>query len=223
MLLSMPKKKTALTSLKAQKKQIEDLVPMMPPEKKKMPTKWVWVVVIALGLIGVAWMNKGMVVAAVVNGKPVFRWDLNRVMTARYGEQTLEGMISEQLIADAAKSSGVVVSKEDVDTKVADVLKSLGSNVSLDDLLKYQGMTKSDFENQIRLQLTVEKVLGRDLEIADADVDAFIAANRATLVSTDAAALRQEAKNAITSQKVSEKLQPWFMELKDKAKITKFL
>ncbi|MBI5448914.1 SurA N-terminal domain-containing protein [Candidatus Gottesmanbacteria bacterium] len=219
----MPKKKTALTSLKAQKKQIEDLVPMMPPEKKKMPTKWVWVVVIALGLIGVAWMNKGMVVAAVVNGKPVFRWDLNRVMTARYGEQTLEGMISEQLIADAAKSSGVVVSKEDVDTKVADVLKSLGSNVSLDDLLKYQGMTKSDFENQIRLQLTVEKVLGRDLEIADADVDAFIAANRATLVSTDAAALRQEAKNAITSQKVSEKLQPWFMELKDKAKITKFL
>ncbi|MEK7119905.1 MAG: hypothetical protein AAB889_05290, partial [Patescibacteria group bacterium] len=96
-------------------------------------------------------------------------------------------------------------------------------NVNIDDLLKYQGMTKSDFENQIRMQLTVEKVLGRDLVITDTDIDNFIATNRATLVSTEAAALRQEAKNAITSQKVSEKLQPWFMELKDKAKILRFL
>lgn len=195
----------------------------LPVMDKKLPMKWVWTAIIVLGLGGLLWLNKGMVLAAVVNGKPIFRWDLNKTMTARFGAQTLEGMISEQLISDAAKTSGVTVSRADVDAKVADIMKSLGGNVSIDDLLKYQGMTKADFENQIRLQLTVEKVLGRDLEITETDIDNFIATNRATLVSTEAAALRQEAKNAITSQKVSEKLQPWFMELKDKAKITRFL
>ena len=195
----------------------------LPTINKKFPMKWVWTAIIILGLGGLAWLNKSMFVAAIVNGKPIFRWELNKTMTSRFGTQTLEGMISERLISDAAKATGITVLPADVDAKVADVVKSLGGNVNIDDLLKYQGMTKSDFENQIRLQLTVEKVLGRDLVISETDIDNFIATNRATLVSTDAAALRQEAKNSITSQKVSEKLQPWFMELKDKAKITRFL
>ena len=48
-----------------------------------------------------------------------------------------------------------------------DLVKTLGPDVKLDDLLKYQGMTKTDFENQIRLQLTVEKILGKDVAVAE--------------------------------------------------------
>ena len=36
-----------------------------------------------------------MLVAAVVDGRPVWSWELNSVMADRYGKQTLEGMISE--------------------------------------------------------------------------------------------------------------------------------
>lgn len=183
-----------------------------------------WIVIALFILLIVLFLtNKGLILAAVVNGRPIFRWELSKVLVSRFGKQTLEGMISETLISDQARKSGVSVSQTDIDGKVADIMKGLGADVKLEDVLKFQGMTKDEFENQIRLQLTVEKLLGRDIQITEPDVDAYIATNRATLVATEPAALRAEARAALLGAKISEKLQPWFMELKDKAKVFRFL
>ncbi len=181
--------------------------------------RWIALVVVVLVVLGAYLGSRGFIVAALVNGKPIFRWDLNQSLATRFGQQTLESMISERLIADTAQQKGVVISKEDVTTKMNDLVKTLGPDVKLDDLLKYQGMTKTDFENQIRLQLTVEKILGKDVAVADTEVDDFIAKNRTTMTATGEAELRGEARSALESQKVSEKIQPWFAELKQKAKI----
>ena len=191
---------------------------------KTFPISKRWVVVLLLAILAVVLLtNKGLVVVAVVNGRPIFRWQLSKALYSRLGQQTLEGMISEALIADAAQGAGVAVSQTEVDAKVGQIVGELGENVSIEDVLKFQGMTRSDFESQIRLQLTVEKLLGRDIEIAEKDIDNYIATNRATLVATEASALRQEARDSLFSQKVSEKVQPWFLEIKEKAKILRFL
>ncbi len=194
---------------------------MMP--KAPMPMKKLALVVLILGLVAIFVSNKGLLVAAVVNGKPIFRWQLNKTMLSRFGNQTLEGMISESLIADEAKKTGVIVSQADVDAKVNVVVSSLGGSVSIDELLKYQGMTKAEFENQIRLQLTVEKLLGKDVVITDNDVKNFIATNAASLTATDEAGLKTEAREAIMSAHINERLQSWFLEIKDKAKILRFI
>ena len=193
--------------------------PAIPP---KFSRRWLGIIVvlIVLGYFGV---RKGMFVAAVVNGRPIFRWELTNSLVSRFGKQTLEGMISEALIVGAARKSGVTISSQEVDGKVVEVVKGLGENVKLEEVLQFQGMTKTDFESQIRLQLTVEKLLGKDIEITESDIDAFIATNRATLAATEPAALRQEARNTILGTKISEKIQPWFLEIKEKAKILRFL
>ena len=227
----MPKKKTGRRASKSRKLVLphemidvktENILgfPLFPARRKP---RLLWIAIIVAGLAGLLWVNKGMVVAAVVNGRPIFRWELNKILVSRFGTQTLEGMISERLVADAAASTGIQVSKDEVAAKTAEIVKSLGGGMSIEDLLKYQGMTKQDFENQIRLQMTVEKVLARDLTITEGDIDNFIATNRATLTATEAAGLRTEARAAIIGNHVNERLQPWFMELKDKAKILRFL
>ena len=227
----MPKKKTGRRASKSRKLVLphemidiktENILgsPLFPARRKP---RWLWIAIIVAGLAGLLWVNKGMVVAAVVNGRPIFRWELNKTLVSRFGTQTLEGMISERLVADAAAASGIQVSKDEVGGKMAEIVKSLGGGMSIEDLLKYQGMTKQDFENQIRLQMTVEKVLARDLTITEGDIDNFIATNRATLTATEPAGLRVEARAAIIGNHVNEKLQSWFMELKDKAKILRFL
>lgn len=177
-------------------------------------------VVLLLVLLG---MNKGMFVAALVNGKPIFTSQFHSVLRARFGQQTLEGMIGEMLIRDEAKKAGVVVTKEDMDAKEKEIVSSLGANVSLDDLLKFQGLSKADFEQQVKLQLTVEKLLSKDVVVSDKDIDAYIATNSATLTATEPAALRAQAKQAITAASVSEKLQVWFAGLRQKAKVLRFL
>ncbi len=95
--------------------------------------------------------------------------------------------------------------------------------MKLDDLLKYQGMDKADFEHQISLQLTVEKILGKEVEVTDAEVAEFIEKNKETMVATEEAAMKGEAREALTSQKINEKIQPWFAKLKETTKVVRLM
>lgn len=195
------------------------LVSRMPRVSKR----WLIVgaLVILLGALVLA--NKGLVFAAIVNGKPIFSWELNQTLKSRFGQQTLEGMIGERLVAEEAAKQGVAVSAEELEAKRQEVVASLGGEAQFTDLLSFQGMTREDFENQIRLQLLVQKLLGGDVEVTEEEVDVYIRDNRATLTATEPAQLRVEARNVILDQKVSEKIQPWFLELKNNAKIMRFL
>ena len=216
----------------AKKSSIKNpVIPMPPPYEpsvtsapavKRMPWKWIVTGLISLLLV-LALTNKGLLLAAVVDGKPIFSWNLDRTLRLRYGQQTLEGMIGEMLIAKEAEKAGISITNEDVEKKQKEILSSLGTEVNLDDFLKFQGMTKADFDQQLRVQLTVEKLLTKDLTISDADINAYIATNRAMLVATDPAKLKEEARKAIVGDTVSEKLQSWFVEVRQKANVTKFL
>lgn len=223
----MPKKKSKLARHKTIDVATEDIVaePMNETPRRGLfgRTKLLYAVVAVLALSALLLANKSWVVAGMVNGKPIWRWELNRALTDRFGKQTLEGIVSERVIADAAAKSGVTVTKEEIAAKEADIVKGLGANVNIDDLLKYQGITKADFDNQVKLQLTVQKILGKDVVITETDITNFIATNSATLTATDPAKLREEARQAILDQKVGEKVQTWFTQLKDKAQIFRFL
>lgn len=207
-------------------RKTEELLPEYRPAVVKYSgggRKWWYIGVLVVILAILFFLNKGLLLAAIVDGRPIFSWELNRMLTSRFGKQTLEGIISEKLIAKAAQKQGIKVTQTEIDTKIADIVKGLGGNVNIDDLLKYQGLTKSDFESQIRLQLTVAKVLGKDITVGDSDIDGYIQNNRASLTATTEAEMREQAKNAIFDQKIGEKLQPWFLELKQKSKIFRFI
>ena len=202
-----------------------DVTPVNSPAPSvgRMQPKWMIVAALVVILGGLLLTNKGILFAAIVNGKPIFSWELNHMLKARFGEQTLEGMIGERLVFEEAQNKGVSVSQEEMDAKKAEIVASLGGDAQFEDLLKFQGMTREDFEHQIRLQLLVQKLLGNDVEVTEEEVDAYIANNRAMLTATDPAQLRTEARTVILDQKVSEKIQPWFLELKENAKVMRFL
>ena len=81
---------------------------------------------------------------------------------------------------------------------------------------------RADFEHQVQLQLTVERVLSKGVAVEESEIDTFLKNNREVMTATDEAGLRLEARESLVSQKTSEKMQPWLMELRDNAKITKF-
>lgn len=217
-----------MSAKSSSKKSVVSLPPQymdMPPQPVVKPKRLWRTVVIVLAVLFLVLLaaNKGWLVAAVVNGKPIFSWQLNKTLRARYGQQTLEGMIGESLITDEAQKAGVTITAADLEKKQKEVLSNLGTDVSLDDFLKFQGLTKTDFQHQLSVQLTVERLLTRGLTITDDDVTNYIATNRATLRATDPATLKEEAKQTIISNMVSEKLQTWFTELRRKAAVVKFL
>jgi parvulin-like peptidyl-prolyl isomerase len=230
---TMPRAKKSLTkSAKAVHEMIdtktENLITRNPSAPKPAASwfytyRWgIFVVVLVLAL-GAYFGSKGYLVAATVNGTPIFGWEVEQSMMSRYGTQTLDAMISERLVNGAAQKAGISVSQKNVDTKITELVKTLGPNVKLEDLLAYQGVTKSEFENQVKLQLTIEKLLGKDISISDSAITDYIAQNKATMTATDEAAMRAEAKQALFSQEISQKVQPWFNDLKAKAKVVRLL
>jgi len=206
----------------------EDLLPMQSTVVPSTGSgfyknRWAIFAVVVVLAIGAYLGSKGYLVAATVNGQPVFGWDLERAMLSRYGSQTLDAIISERLVAGAAQKAGITISQKDVDIKVTDLMKTLGPNVKLDDLLAYQGVTKDEFMSQVKLQLTIEKLLGKDIKISDSDIANYITTNKDTLTATDDAGMRAEAQQALFSQAISQKVQPWFNALKQKASVVKLL
>jgi parvulin-like peptidyl-prolyl isomerase len=192
----------------------------VPTANKKNMTYGAIIVVIVLAFILL--FKNGLIVAATVNGKPIFAWDFYGTMAKRFGKQTLEGMITENLIDSEAVKAGVSLSQNDITARENQIVKSFGGNVSIDELLKYQGMTKADFDDQIKLQMQVEKILGKDMKFSDNEVENYISTNSGKFTSTDAATMKEEARTALTQAAVSAKVQTWFADIRKNAKVTQF-
>jgi len=200
-------------------------------EKLQTPQNKSWmknrkVTVLIAGLIALSLLfvfKKELFVAAIVNGRPIFRWRVNKVLVTRFGQQTLEGMIGEVLVEDAAKEAGVSVSKQELESKEQEIIGDLGEDVDIDQLLQFQGLTRAEFQNQIKIQMLIEKVLGTDITITKSDIDAFIATNSASLRSNDETGQRNEARELIYNQRIGDKVQPWFQILRTEANVINFL
>jgi hypothetical protein len=232
----MPKKITKTTKKRVPKKMVESktVEPVFEPEvtvpemvpmnqsSKNRSALYGGIVVVAV-IAGVILFKNGLLLSAVVNGRPIFSWQLGSQLMSRYGKQTLEGMITEKMIDGEAMKNNVSISQSDIDAREQEMIKQFGPNVKLDDLLKYQGLTKADLDSQIRIQLEVEKILSKDVKVSDSDVSNYIASNSGKLTATDEAAMKDEARKALTQEELTKKIQPWFNELKNKSKIVRFI
>jgi foldase protein PrsA len=94
----------------------------------------------------------------------------------------------------------------------------------LEAALAAQGQTKADFAVQMKIQILLEKMLGKDVSVTDEEINTYFTENKdtfdkgATLESE-----KEEIKNVLLQQKLSEKLQSWLTNLQSKAKIIYFI
>lgn len=167
--------------------------------------------------------NKNWVIVASVNGQPITRWQMDSRLVSMYGAQTLDQMVNEMLLRQAAAKKGITVSQADIDSKIADVEKSLAGKISLRDALARQGLSMQEFRQQVELQLLFEKITADQVQVSDQEIADYITKNRNTLTATDDAGLKEEAKTTLQSQKKNEVFNKYFSDLRNSAKINKYL
>jgi len=179
------------------------------------------VLVILIAVLGYFFKDK--IIAATVNGKPIFRQQLNKKLSSTYGKEILENMIVEDLIRNEANKQGIAVTKEDIDKEIEKIKGTLGQGVKLEDVLSYQGVSLAEFEDQIKLRLQVNKVLEKEITVSDEEITAYLKDNAETLTATGEAEKKEEAGQILREQKINEKIQAWISDLLAKAKISRFL
>lgn len=138
-------------------------------------------------------------VMATVNGKDISRSDLDKAYNnykANQGEapqqpsaeqanmvrlSLLQKMIDEEILQQRAAKLNLAASEEDVNAKLTE-LKGLSTQEEFDKKLKQSNMTLDDLKQQIRRQLTSEKLINKEIEskiaITDADINSYYAAHK---------------------------------------------
>ncbi len=194
-------------------------------KKFKFNKRKVGILAVFVVLIGLAYLLKGVVLAATVNGKPILRYSVIKTLEKQNGKDALESLVTESLILQEAQKQGISVLPKDVNEevkKIEDRMTAQGQN--LDSVLELQGMSRSDLEKQIRIQKMIEKIFADKLNVSGEEVDKYIEENKDLLPKDqDVNTLRADVLSQLKQQKLSQEFYPWLQNIKQGAKINYFV
>lgn len=218
---------------KTKAKTIKETANIISEEKYEIPEsqksrnifslKNILLLLVILALAGL-WFGKKYFIAGTVNGQPISKWQLNAQLEKRFGSQVLDSIINERLILSAARQKSIFVTEDDINNKIKQVEEQIKGQMSLDEALKAQGLTKEDFKKQIEIQVSIDKMFDKEASVSTKDVDDYLSKNSSlTKSASDAAALKKEVEDMLKQQKVAELFNTWFTEIRKNAKIENFL
>lgn len=176
------------------------------------------VIVIAILL---AYLGRGVFVAATVNGEPIGRLEVVRALEKQSGAMILENLITKKLILQEAKRRNINVTQSDLDKEIATISESLKKQgTTLEQAMEAQGMKREELDDELKVQLALRKMIEKDVVVTEKEIEDFVTANAEQFAegSTDAQK-RELAKTQLQQQKNSEKTQALIEELQKKAEI----
>ncbi len=192
--------------------------------KKTFLSKKLIALVLILAVIVFFWKFKNLFIVATVDGQPITRWQLTKQLVNRFGDQMLDNIINERILEAEIRKKGIFITPDEISNRIKEVEKRLNGNISLNDALKAQGMTMDDFKKQIEIQLAIDKLFDNEATVSSQEIDDYIAKNSVAYKNaTDPAALKEEVKNMLRQQKISDLFDTWYSEVRNKAKVNKYL
>ena len=184
------------------------------------------VLVIFLILLGIVlYLGKSLFIAAIVGGRPITRLELVKELEKQSGKETLDNLVTKNLINQKAQKEGVTISNEDIQKEIENISKMVESQGStLDAALSIQGQTRADLEENIRVQKTVEKMLQDEVKISDADLLKYFEDNK-SLYGNEAKFedLKEDIRGQLKQEKLSAAFQEWMTKLKSESQIIYFV
>lgn len=190
--------------------------PMTPVNRRKL----LGVVVLGLILAGL-YYARGLFVVAIVNGQPVTRYEVIRDLENQAGQGTVDALVSKRLVRMEAEKMGITISQSNIDARIKtieDDLKSSGQ--TLDELLKAQGVTRAEVEEQTELQLMLKKLLADKVKVSDSEVDAALEQQKdGKPDDMSDAEFKKQIRSSLEEQKFAFEAQSYIQELQNKADI----
>jgi hypothetical protein len=175
-------------------------------------------------LLVFGYLLRTQLIAATVNGAPVWRYTVVKELEQQAGQQALDSIIVKKLILDKAQKENIVVSNEEIDAQVAQIEQQFTSQgQDFEQLLSMQGTTRQALREQIRLQLILEKLVGGDVEASDEEINDFYEQNTMVYEGQELEDVKDDVKQQLNQQKSREKINTYLDDLKNEASINYFL
>lgn len=159
-------------------------------------------------IVTVLYFGRGVYLAAVVDGRPITRFEVIRELEKQSGQETLDNLVSRTLLFQEAQRRGVQISNEVIQEEIRQIesiVESQGTN--LDAELSLRGQTRSDLEENIKIQKTIEELLKEDISFSDEELRTYYDENQSFFGEESS---YEDLKEDIREQLMQEKLQQEF-------------
>jgi foldase protein PrsA len=155
-------------------------------------------------------------IVATVNGEKITKEALSKSLYDWYSPAGVQDLIMIRLVDQEAKKAGVVVTQEEVQSRLKKITEAMvPKGVTFDDYIRQAGRTPSYVFAMVRINVQAEKILRKNLKITPAELGKYRRAKH-ILIMTGA----QDAKDKDARDKAAkEKIDGIAKDIKDK-KIT---
>jgi len=136
---------------------------------------------IALAAMSLAAASQEDEVVARVNGEPISRGEFFERLQEVAGEQILDQIILEKLIAQAGRRPEAAVSDEEVQAELEAIKESFGSEEAFEAELNRYQLTLERLLYEIRLNMILTKLSREGVTVTDQEIAEFFEANKEQL------------------------------------------
>ncbi|GLX67398.1 peptidylprolyl isomerase [Paenibacillus glycanilyticus] len=123
----------------------------------------------------------GSKAVATVNGVKITKDKLYDSLVEQGGKSTLDNMITNELIDQAADDAKVTVTEADVDKEIENLKKSFGSEDEFNQALAQYGMTVDSLREDAEVQVKIRKILEPQAKVTDDDIKKYYDENKASM------------------------------------------
>ncbi|MEK5036572.1 peptidylprolyl isomerase [Sporosarcina sp. FSL K6-3457] len=173
-----------------------------------MSKKWLYPLVIAVILViatGCSQENEEIV--ATVGGEKITKEELYDTLVKASGQQALDIMIEDKVIAMELKKEKVTIPDEEVDAEFATHVESNGGEEAFAAALEQAGITEKEYKDSIIEYLSIRKVVEPRIEITDEETKAYFDENKETLSTVEQVeASHILVEDEATAKEVAQKL-----------------
>lgn len=193
--------------------------------RRQVSNRSLFLTFVVIAILGCAYGYRSLFVAATIDGQPVSRLAVIQQLEKQSGENALNAIITERLIATEAARSKVTIDPADIDKEIENIKVQVGAQgMTLDDALAQQGMTLDDVRKQIITQQQLKQLLGDALTVTDADIDDYITKSKITVpknMSEDD--FRTKIKEQLSNQKFGKEADKWITTARAAANVKYFV
>lgn len=219
-----PTAKKTVSAAKTMAKKVEKKDQLIKKEiaiPKEVKTKKIlWPIIILLIALAL-WFLKDQVIVAMVNGKPITRFQVIKELEKQGASQVLESLVTMELVKQVIDKSAIEIDEEAIKQQMTEIEENLSAQgQNLDDILVAQNLTRADVEKDIKLNLQLDKILADKIQVSEEEVLEYFETNKEFLGED---ANFEEMKADIEAQVIQEKRataqQEWLETIRGEANI----
>ena len=178
-----------------------------------MKKNWIWitgaVVVIALVIALAVFFKKDQdsTYVATIGKEKITLNELHEELVDQYGDKVLETLILKKIVQLEAKDQGIEVTQEEIDEEMQYFYDQYGGEENFLSLLQMSGMTKEDYEKDVKEYLTMNKIMEKRIPISEDEMKKYFEENKDKFATKEQVqASHILVKDEATAKEVKEKL-----------------